>query len=66
MEASMNQLSLDLDEIQGDVVEGFPKNNQNFIFYQIATPATFKNQIKQHVIYRVTSARVAHNRELAI
>jgi Dyp-type peroxidase family len=62
----MKQLSLDLHDIQGDVLEGLPKNYEDFIFYKIVNPAFFKQHLKHHVIRRITDARQVHDRELAV
>jgi Dyp-type peroxidase family len=61
----MKQLSLDLYDIQGDVLEGLPKHHENFIFYKIASPGFFKQRLKQHVIRGVTNALQVHDFELA-
>jgi Dyp-type peroxidase family len=62
----MRKVSLDLDEIQGDVLEGLPKNNENFIFYKIVHPASFKQHLKAQAIRTITNALNIHDRELAI
>ena len=62
----MKQLSLDLHDIQADVLEGLPKDYEDFTFYKIVNPAFFKKHLKQHVIQRITDARQVHDWELAI
>src|SRR5436309_2996838 len=62
----MKPLSLDLLDIQGDVLEGLSKNYENFIFYKIANPGLFKQHLKQLVILRITNALQVHERELAV
>ena len=62
----MRQLSLDLYDIQGDVLEGLPKNCENFIFYKIVNPGSFKQHLKHYVIPRITDALQVHERELAV
>ena len=62
----MNQLSLDLCDIQGDVLEGLPKNYERFIFYKIVSSIFFKRYLKQHVIQRITNAMQVHDWEMAL
>src|SRR5215213_2680095 len=64
--ASMKPLSLDLYDIQGDVLEGLPKNYQNMMFYKIVSSSSFKQHFKQHVIQKITNALQVHERELAV
>src|SRR6266436_3060593 len=61
----MRHLSLDLYDIQGDILEGLPKNSENFIFFKIVSPGLFKQHLRQHVIRRITNALQVHDRELA-
>jgi len=61
----MRHLSLDLYDIQGDILKGLPKNYENFIFYKIVSPGLFKQHLRQHVIRRITNALLVHDRELA-
>jgi len=53
---------LDLDDIQGDVLEGLQKNVENFIFFKIVDPIFFKSMLKQYVVNRITSAQQANHR----
>lgn len=58
----MTQPTLDLDEIQGDVLEGLQKNVENFIFFKIVDPIFFKSMLKQYVVNRITSAQQVNHR----
>jgi Dyp-type peroxidase family len=62
----MRHLSLDLYDIQGDILEGLPKNYENFIFFKIVSPSLFKQHSRQHIIRRITNALQVHDRELAV
>jgi Dyp-type peroxidase family len=62
----MRQLILELEDIQGDVLEGFQKKAENFIFFKIVLPTSFKTLVQQHVIRRITSAEKTHERQAAI
>jgi len=57
---------LDLDEIQGDVPIGLQKDFEDFIFFKILDEGSFKLALRRDVIGRITSARRAQQRELAI
>jgi Dyp-type peroxidase family len=57
---------LDLDEIQGDVLEALQKDAENFIFFKITNAALFKSRVKQHIASRVTNAELVHQRWLEI
>ena len=57
---------LDLNEIQGDIVIGLRKHTENFIFFKIVDKFAFKGLLKQHVIGRITSSQLVHQRELII
>jgi Dyp-type peroxidase family len=65
-QASMRPSTLDLDDIQGDVVIGMQKNVENFIFFKIVDKTSFKTRIRQHIAARITSAQQAHQQELVI
>jgi len=56
---------LDLADIEGDVLEGLHKNYENFIFFKIASPISFKNLAKISIGRRITTARLAHDQELS-
>jgi Dyp-type peroxidase family len=57
---------LDLDDIQGDVPIGLQKDCEDFIFFKIQDKGAFKLALRRDVIGRITSARRAQQRELAI
>jgi Dyp-type peroxidase family len=62
----MKALSLNLYDIQGDALEGLPKNYEYFIFFIIVSPSSFKRRLKQHLIRRITNALQVHDWKLAI
>jgi hypothetical protein len=62
----MREPGLDLNDIQGDVLEGLQKNTEAFIFFKILDSAAFKRLAKQHVVERITNAQKAHERQLAV
>ncbi len=41
--------SLELGDIQGDVLVGLQKNAECFVFFKIVNPSSFKRLVKQHV-----------------
>jgi Dyp-type peroxidase family len=55
--------SLELGDIQGDVVIGLQKNAECFVFFKIVNPGSFKRLVKQHVAWRITSAWQANHQE---
>ena len=55
---------LELDDIQGDILVGLQKYYEIFLFFKIVDPLLLKRAVRLHVISRITSARVAHRREL--
>ena len=57
---------LDLDDIQGDVPIGLQKDFEEFVFFKILEKDAFKLALRRDVIGRITSARQAQQRELAI
>ena len=57
----MGQLSLDLHENKGGVLEGLPKTLENFIFFRIAGPVVLKQHVRHHVVPRITSAFQINN-----
>jgi Dyp-type peroxidase family len=57
---------LDLDDIQGDVPIGLQKDCEDFIFFEILDKGAFKLALRRDVIGRITSARRAQQRELAL
>ena len=60
-----NEPLIDLGDIQGDVLEGLQKNSENFIFFKVQDTAAFKNSMRAHVIPRITTAAVVHEREVS-
>jgi len=58
--------TLDLDDIQGDVVIGMQKDVENFIFFNITNKVAFKALVKRHVVGRITSAQRVNQQELMI
>src|SRR5271155_932688 len=60
----MRQPILDLADIQGDVLEGLQKNYENFIFFKIASPISFKSLAKIWVSRRITTAERVHDQQL--
>jgi Dyp-type peroxidase family len=57
---------LDLDDIQGDLLENLQKKFENFIFFKILLPTVFKKLLCRHVIDRITVSRETFEREAAI
>jgi len=58
--------SLDLSDIQGDVLIGLQKDAESFVFFKIRDALSFKRLLKQHVLRRVTSARQTKERAFVI
>src|ERR1700730_13110287 len=57
---------LELDDIQADILVGLQKYYEIFLFFKIVDPLLFKRAVRLHVISRITSARLAHRRELIL
>jgi Dyp-type peroxidase family len=57
---------LELDNIQGDVIIGLQKNAEYFVFFKITDRVAFKQAVRLHIVRRLTSARVAQQRDQAI
>jgi Dyp-type peroxidase family len=57
---------LDLDDIQGDIPIGLQKDFEDFIFFKILDKEAFKLALRRDLSGRITSARRAQQRELAI
>ena len=55
--------SLELGDIQGDVLIGLQKNAEYFIFFKIVNTGSFKGLMKQHVRWRITTAWQANHQE---
>jgi Dyp-type peroxidase family protein len=58
-------LTLDLDNIQGDVIVGLQKDIEYFIFFKILTVTSFRRLLRRHLVRRLTSARLARDRDLS-
>ncbi len=56
---------LDLADIQGDVLEGLQKNYENFVFFKIASPISFKHLAKIWVNRRISTTELVHDQQLA-
>ena len=61
----MRQPTLDLEDIQGDILEGLQKNYENFIFFKIVSAISFKSLSKIWMSGSITTAKVVHDQELA-
>ena len=61
--AGMQDPSLELSDIQGDVLIGLQKDAENFVFFEIADVGSFKGLVKQHIIRQITSAQEANRRD---
>jgi Dyp-type peroxidase family len=57
---------LDLDDIQGDVLQGLQKNIENFLFFRIIDAALFKSVVRTHFTRRIVDARRVQQRQLVI
>ena len=55
--------TLELGDIQGDVLIGLQKNAECFVFFKIVNLGSFKRLVKQHVTWRITSAWQANHQE---
>lgn len=64
--ASVKHPSLDLDDIQGDVLLGLQKDAQAFLFFRIVNAALFKRSINHYSVQRITSTRQVQHREFMI
>ncbi len=62
----MRPPTLDLNEIQGDILLGLQKNAENFIFFKIGDVASFKGLLKGLVLQRITSAERVRQREFIV
>jgi len=57
---------IELDNIQGDVVIGLQKNAEYFVFFKITDSIAFRQAVRLHIVKRITSARLTHQREQSI
>jgi Dyp-type peroxidase family len=55
--------SLELGDIQGDVLIGLQKNAECFVFFKIVNRGSFQSLVKQHVTWRITSSWQANDQE---
>lgn len=62
----MNPPALDLDDIQGDVLEGLQKNVENFLFFKIVNKIYFKDLLRRYIPGQITSARLVTDRQTTI
>ncbi|KAJ7669280.1 fungal peroxidase [Mycena polygramma] len=54
--AAASAASLNLDDIQGDVLIGMKKNQELFYFFSIANAATFKSKLSSDILPLITTA----------
>ena len=59
----MGLASLELGDIQGDVLIGLQKNAECFVFFKIVNRGSFQRLVKQHVTWRITSSWQANDQE---
>ena len=57
---------LEMDDIQGDILEGLQKNAEMFLFYKITNTAAFRQLIKERGIGRITNVRRVRDQDLII
>jgi len=62
----MKPLVLDLDDIQGDVLEGLQKNVENFLFFKVVNKIYFKDIVRRYISGQITSARQVNDRQTTI
>ena len=55
--------SLELDDIQGDVLIGLQKNDECFVFFKIVNLGAFKRLMTEHVTWRITSTWQVNDQE---
>lgn len=58
--------SIDVDDVQGDVLVGLQKNSQTFMFFQINDVATFKTVLRADIARRLTMTRLVVAREFQV
>jgi Dyp-type peroxidase family len=56
-------VSIDLDQIQGDVLIGLQKFAEQFLFFQIKDFAGFKALLRKKIAHRITTTRTVQERE---
>jgi Dyp-type peroxidase family len=64
-EITQDDLMMDLVDMQGDLLEGLPKNAENFIFFKIVNHISFKILAKERLVGRITNAVTTHEWRLA-
>jgi len=62
----MKPVTLDLSDIQGDILIGLQKNAENFIFFKLVDIAIFRTLVKRYVIARATNSRQVKQWEFVI
>jgi len=62
----MSPLTLDLKDIQGDVLIGLQKDAENFIFFKVVDVAAFKTLVRGYILRRTTSSERTKQWELLI
>lgn len=62
----MKEPALDLDDIQGDVLEGLQKNAELFLFFRIVNTAYLKKSIGPDIINLITNAQQVNERGINI
>jgi Dyp-type peroxidase family len=62
----MRPSTLDLDDIQGDVLQGLQKNFEDFLFFKIVNAIYFKNLMKRYVVNRITNALQVNDGQITI
>jgi Dyp-type peroxidase family len=63
---SVAQPMLDLDDIQGDLLQGLQKNVEAFLFFSIVDAVLCKTIVRQYVTMRIISAQRVQQRESII
>jgi Dyp-type peroxidase family len=62
----MKPLQLDLEEIQGDILEGLQKNAEAFLFFRIVNPIYFKHAVTRDIAGSITSAQEVNHGQMII
>jgi Dyp-type peroxidase family len=62
----MKPVTLDLSEIQGDILIGLQKNAENFIFFKLVDLAFFRTLVKRYVLGSTTNSTQVKQWELVI
>jgi Dyp-type peroxidase family len=53
---------LELDDIQGDVLDGLQKNAEHFLLFELADVRRFKQLLREDLVWRLTDARTVRER----